>query len=87
MLCAWLSWASAQMALSLGYRESGDGPTSAVRGESSLGAPRLDGELLKLGVDISQGSVAKYLVRKQKPPSQTWWTFLENPKGIGFHIS
>ena len=52
------------MALSLGYRESGDGSTSAVRGESSLGAPRLDGELLKLGVDISQGSVAKYLVRK-----------------------
>jgi putative transposase len=35
-------------------------------------------ELLKLGVDISQSTVSKYMVRPRKPPSQTWRTFLEN---------
>src|SRR6195256_85534 len=42
------------------------------------GAPRIHGELLKLGVDIGETSVGKYIVRKRKPPSQTWRTFLEN---------
>jgi putative transposase len=42
------------------------------------GAPRLHGELLKLGVDIGETSVGKYLVRRSKPPSQDWRTFLEN---------
>jgi putative transposase len=42
------------------------------------GAPRIHGELLKLGIDISQATVAKYMVRQAKPPSQTWRTFLEN---------
>ena len=42
------------------------------------GAPRIHGELLKLGIRISQATVAKYMVRQQKPPSQTWRTFLEN---------
>jgi transposase InsO family protein len=42
------------------------------------GAPRIQGELLKLGVDIGETSVGKYLVRGRKPPSQTWRTFLEN---------
>ena len=42
------------------------------------GAPRIHGELLKLGVEISQATVAKYMVRQTKPPSQTWRTFLEN---------
>ncbi|CAN5823694.1 hypothetical protein BH20ACI3_BH20ACI3_11420 [soil metagenome] len=42
------------------------------------GAPRVHGELLKLGVEISQATVAKYMVRQRKPPSQTWHTFLEN---------
>jgi hypothetical protein len=42
------------------------------------GAPRIHGELLKLGIDISQTTVSKYMVRQQKPPSQTWRTFLEN---------
>jgi putative transposase len=42
------------------------------------GAPRIHGELLKLGIDIGQTSVSKYLVRRRKPPSQTWRTFLEN---------
>ena len=42
------------------------------------GAPRLQGELLKLGIEVSQATVAKYMVRHRKPPSQTWRTFLEN---------
>ena len=35
------------------------------------GAPRIHGELLKLGIQLSQATVAKYLVRQRKPPSQT----------------
>ena len=42
------------------------------------GAPRIHGELLKLGIDIGASSVSKYMVRGCKPPSQTWRTFLEN---------
>jgi transposase InsO family protein len=42
------------------------------------GAPRLHGELLKLGIEVSQATVAKYMARQRKPPSQTWRTFLEN---------
>jgi transposase InsO family protein len=42
------------------------------------GAPRLHGELLKLGIEVSQATVAKYMVKCHKPPSQTWRTFLEN---------
>ncbi|MFN3325037.1 MAG: hypothetical protein ACK5AZ_16200 [Bryobacteraceae bacterium] len=42
------------------------------------GAPRIHGELLKLGIDIGETSVGKYIVRRRKPPSPTWRTFLEN---------
>jgi putative transposase len=42
------------------------------------GAPRIHGELLKLGIDVSQATVAKYMVRHRRPPSQTWRTFLAN---------
>jgi len=42
------------------------------------GAPRIHGELLKLGIDIGETSVGKYIVRNRKPPSQTWRTFLDN---------
>jgi putative transposase len=42
------------------------------------GAPRIHGELMKLGIKISEASVAKYMVRTSKPPSQTWRTFLNN---------
>ncbi len=42
------------------------------------GAPRIHGELLKLGIQLSQATVAKYIVRHRKPPSQTWRTFLQN---------
>jgi transposase InsO family protein len=46
--------------------------------QSTVGAPRIHGELLKLGVDIGQISVAKYMVRRRDPPSQGWRTFLRN---------
>lgn len=42
------------------------------------GAPRIHGELLKLGIHIGETSVSKYLVRNRKPPSQRWRTFLDN---------
>jgi len=42
------------------------------------GAPRIHGELLKLGIEVGETSVSKYLVRSRKPPSQTWRTFLDN---------
>src|SRR5258708_21632469 len=42
------------------------------------GAPRIHGELLKLGVDMGQTSGDKYMVRRRDPPSQGWRTFLRN---------
>ena len=42
------------------------------------GAPKIHGELLKLGFELSESTIAKYMVRHRKPPSQTWHTFLEN---------
>jgi hypothetical protein len=42
------------------------------------GAPRIHGELLKLGIDIGQTSVAKYMARRRRPPSQGWKVFLRN---------
>ncbi len=42
------------------------------------GAPRIHGELLKLGFDVSQRTVARLMPRRPKPPSQTWRTFLQN---------
>jgi putative transposase len=42
------------------------------------GAPRIHGELLKLGIEITEPTVSKYMVRYRKPPSQTWRTFLDN---------
>jgi putative transposase len=42
------------------------------------GVPRIHGELLKLGIDVCEATVAKYMARGQRPPSQTWRTFLTN---------
>jgi hypothetical protein len=42
------------------------------------GSPRIHGELLKLGFDVAQSTVAKYMVRRLGPPSQGWKTFLRN---------
>jgi transposase InsO family protein len=48
------------------------------RENSTWGAPRIHGELLKLGIEVGETSVGKYMVRPRKPPSQTWRTFLDN---------
>ena len=40
--------------------------------------PRIHGELLKLGFEVAQSSVAKYMVKRRGPPSQGWRTFLRN---------
>jgi len=42
------------------------------------GAPRIHGEMLKLGLEVAQATVAKYMPRGRKPPSQSWRTFLKN---------
>jgi transposase InsO family protein len=42
------------------------------------GAPRIHGELLKLGFEIAESTVSKYMIRRRGPPSQTWRTFLRN---------
>src|SRR5215813_10867191 len=42
------------------------------------GAPRIHGELLKLGIQVAPSTVGKYLRRRRNPPSQTWRTFLTN---------
>ena len=48
------------------------------------GAPRIHGELLKLGFDVSQATVSRYMPRRGYPPTQTWCTFLRNQAfGIG----
>src|SRR5258708_7338304 len=53
---------------------------SGARATSELlwGAPRIHGELLKLGFELAQSSVAKYMVKHRGPPSQGWRTFLRN---------
>jgi hypothetical protein len=48
------------------------------RANPRWGAPRIHGELLKLGFDVAQSTVAKYMVRWRGPPSQGWKTFLRN---------
>jgi putative transposase len=42
------------------------------------GAPRIHGELLKLGLTVSEATVSNYMVRPRRPPSQAWRTFLKN---------
>jgi len=42
------------------------------------GAPRIHGELLKLDIDVGQTTVAKYMTRRRRPPSQGWKAFLRN---------
>jgi len=42
------------------------------------GAPRIHGELLKLGIEVAQSTVAKYMVKRPRPPGQSWATFLRN---------
>src|SRR3954454_6257789 len=51
------------------------------------GAPRIHGELLKLGIEVGQTSVAKYMARRRRPPSQGWRTFfLNHADGIDLFV-
>src|ERR1700693_2961439 len=49
-----------------------------VKLPGSTRPPRIHGELLKLGFEVAQSSVAKYMVKRRSPPSQGWRTFLHN---------
>lgn len=48
------------------------------RANPTWGAPRIHGELQKLGFTVAQSTVSKYLPRHRTPPSQSWRTFLQN---------
>src|SRR5437763_6726844 len=68
---------------SLGGRPQVDADLRALIRRMSVdnplwGAPRIHGELLKLGFEVAQSSVAKYMVKRSWPPSQGWSTFLRN---------
>jgi len=43
-----------------------------------LGRPRIHGELFKLGFEVAQSTVAKYMGKRRGPPNQAWRTFLRN---------
>ena len=77
------SWLRSVLALSLGGRLKIAAELHALirrmSAENPLwGAPRIHGELLKLGFEVAQSSVAKYMLRRCGPPSQGWCTFLRN---------
>ncbi|HZC96965.1 MAG TPA: integrase core domain-containing protein [Bradyrhizobium sp.] len=68
---------------SLGGRPQIDAGLCALIRQMSMenplwGAPRIHGELLKLGFEVAQSSVTKYMVRRRRPPGQGWRTFLRN---------
>ena len=67
---------SANRALRCARADSDD-----VAGQPALGAPRINGELLKLGIDVCQATVAKYMVCPRRPPTETWHTLLPNHIG------
>ncbi len=49
-----------------------------VQANPLWGAPRIHGELLKLGIEVSERTVSRLMPKNRKPPSQTWRTFLDN---------
>ncbi len=49
-----------------------------ARENPTWGAPRIHGELLKLGFEVAEATVSRYMPRRRKPPSQTWRAFLRN---------
>ncbi len=52
------------------------------RGNPLWDAPRIHGELLKLGIEVSEATVSKYLARLPKPPSQTWRIIVRDFHGV-----
>jgi hypothetical protein len=59
-------------------KETRDLIREVSRANPLWGAPRIHGELLKVGIDVAQSTVAKYMAKGRRPPSQSWQTFLEN---------
>ena len=66
------------MAGDRGHRQTSAIDPGHQPSQPALGAPRIHGELLKLGIDVGQTSVAKYMARRRGGPSQGWRTFLRN---------
>ncbi len=63
-------------------RQRGNRPRLAFESRAAVRIGRqVHGELLKLGIDVCQATVAKYMERRRQPPSQTWRTFLRNHIG------
>ncbi len=60
------------------WREIRDLVRQMCSENATWGVPRIHSEILLLGYDVSQSSVANYMNRDRKPPSQTWRTFLDN---------
>src|SRR6266436_3646933 len=60
-----------------GHRRAGHPPVDAAV-NPLWGAPRIHGELLKLGIDVAERTVSRLLPKRRSPPSQTWRTFLTN---------
>jgi putative transposase len=52
-----------------------------ARANPLWGAPRIHGELLKLGLGVSERTISRLMPRRRTPPSQTWRTFLQNHLG------
>ena len=59
-------------------REIRDVIREMSRANGLWGAPRIHGELLKLGIEVAQSTVAKYLIKRPQRPGQSWATFLRN---------
>ncbi len=53
-------------------------PHALILENPTWGAPRIHGELLMLGFNVSEATVSRYMPRRRKPPSQIWRTFLRN---------
>jgi hypothetical protein len=79
----WAIWVSSSCVRWRGGRPRISGEVRALLVRMSQenflwGAPRIHGELLKLGFDVSQATVSRYMARRGYPPAQTWRTFLRN---------
>ena len=78
VLWAWLTQAWADWRSALVTKDVRDLIRKMSRYNPMRGAPRIHGELPKLGIEVGETSVGKYMVRPRKPPSQTWRTFLDS---------
>src|SRR2546426_9467229 len=66
------------LGLSREHRPSSTEWDEVLAKDTLWGAPRIHGELLKLGIDVAERTVSRLLSKRRSPPSQTWRTFLTN---------